>query len=181
MRVFVAVSRGVASGGAGAANIHGGAAPAVATKKRASLGVRPGNSRATQGLVDFTGRPPDNRDVRHRLRALVAVAVLLAVSSAANELSDVRSAAAAMACCAKTDYQCAGLRTPDECCKRMHHSPGHVAPSTAPVERNGSAAPAVAPLPVAYLPFSRESVVATSPDFTRPHDPPHLHAFSLLI
>jgi len=46
MRLFVAVSLGVASGGAGVANIHGGAAPAVATKKSASLGVRPGNSRA---------------------------------------------------------------------------------------------------------------------------------------
>jgi hypothetical protein len=120
--------------------------------------------------------------MRRRLHALVAVALLVALGSAANELSDLRSTDAAMACCAKTDYQCAGVATPDDCCQRMHHAPARPAPSTAPIARHAAEGQAVACLPAVYRPFPLPvTVVAISPDVARPHDPPHLHTFSLLI
>ena len=63
--------------------------------------------------------------------SVVCLAALIAVSSAANDLSDLRGAVEAMACCAKTDYQCAGVNTPDDCCAHMHHAPAQPVPATA--------------------------------------------------
>jgi hypothetical protein len=113
---------------------------------------------------------------------LVLGRVLLIVTAVvASSLADLRSSTAAMACCAKTHNQCAGLRAPDDCCKGMGHA------TAASVAGTLSAAqPHVLPATglVAWLPANLSpSRASSTPDlaFKRPHDPPHLHPFSLLI
>jgi hypothetical protein len=120
--------------------------------------------------------------VRIRVRALCgALVFLLASSIAANAFADLRSSATAMACCAKTHGHCAGLNTPDNCCKRM----GHIGP--------GISAATVSAAPQLVLPaintvsllsanlWSASASPSSRFGFKRPHDPPHLHPFSLLI
>ena len=121
--------------------------------------------------------------MKRRVAGIVALArVLLVVTSvAAGSLADLRSATAAMACCAKTDNQCAGLSAPDDCCKRMGHA------TAASIAGTLSAAqPLVVPAigVVVTLPANPASArSASNPDlaFKRPHDPPYLHSFILLI
>lgn len=123
-----------------------------------------------------------NRDVRIRVRAsCVAMVFLLASSIAANAFADLRSSATAMACCKKTHGHCAGLNTPDNCCKRMGHT-GAGAVAGIRSDAPPRVLPAIAT--VTLLPANVSSVFdLPSPDFgfKRPHDPPHLHPFSLLI
>jgi hypothetical protein len=102
-------------------------------------------------------------------------------SVAASSLADLRSSATANACCVKANYQCAGLSEPDDCCKRMGHT------AAAGVAGTLSAAqPLVLPATIVatFLPIDvRAARDSSRPDcaFKRPHDPPHLHPFSLLI
>jgi len=123
-----------------------------------------------------------NEDVRARARASIGSLVLFVASSvAANAFADLQSAATAMACCAKTNYQCAGLSGPDDCCQRMGHTAGGATSSTL-----SSADPLVAPAAVVVPSFivaltSAPAPPAPGPAFKRPHDPPHLHPYSLLI
>jgi hypothetical protein len=119
--------------------------------------------------------------VRIRVRGLcVCLVFLLASSIATNAFADLHSSATAMACCKKTHGQCAGLNTPDNCCKRMGHIGPGVSPSTL------SAPPLVLPAigNVTLLPANVSSASGSPTSgfgFKRPHDPPHLHPFSLLI
>jgi hypothetical protein len=128
------------------------------------------------------GRGTHNWDVRIRVPALCAAMVfLLASSIAANAFADLRSSATAMACCVKTHGHCAGLNAPDNCCKRMGHTgPGSVAGTV-------SAAPPLV-LPAIGSNALLPATLSTEPGlpvaasgFKRPHDPPHLHPFNLLI
>jgi hypothetical protein len=85
-----------------------------------------------------------------------------------------------MTCCAKTDYSCAGMRAPDDCCRSMGHAAAHQVPAT--IEKHqplptATAIPADRSLQV-YVSFAR---VGSVTPFTRPHDPPHLHPFALLL
>jgi hypothetical protein len=115
-------------------------------------------------------------------RLVVLTRVLLIVTSVAGSfVAELRSSTAAMACCAKAHSQCAGLSAPDDCCERMGHATAasvagtlsaaqpHLLPATGDVAR----------LP-ANLAHGRSPSTPES-FFTRPHDPPHLHSFSLLI
>jgi hypothetical protein len=122
-----------------------------------------------------------NRHVRIRARALFGAMVLVLASAvAADALADLRSSATAMACCAKTNNQCAGLRAPDDCCKHMGHTSGPSAVGTL-----ASSHPFVATAVTNIVSFiaAVRPVSASMPHgaFKRPHDPPHLHPFSLLI
>jgi hypothetical protein len=120
--------------------------------------------------------------VSHRARTIIAFAILVAVGFGADEVSGMTSAAAAMACCAKADYSCAGLSAPDTCCQRMHHAASHSTPSTAAATQGIDGAPAiVALLPPAHMARSASAWALLRVEFTRPHDPPHLHTHSLLI
>jgi hypothetical protein len=106
---------------------------------------------------------------------------LLAGSLAANRLADLRSSATAMACCLKANNQCAGLSAPDDCCKRMGHTASATVAGTLPTAQPvGVPAIAIAPLSTFDASFGPAS---TNSDFAfkRPHDPPHLHPYSLLI
>jgi hypothetical protein len=108
--------------------------------------------------------------------------LIVAVGWAAGQMADLRSASEAMACCAKTDYECAGFRTPDDCCNQMHQGTSGPVPSTvagAPNPLNTSLT--AAPDSAYFLPTRLPRVDAAAVEFKRPHDPPHLHTFILLI
>lgn len=97
-------------------------------------------------------------------------------------MADLRSAAEAMDCCAKTSYECAGFRTPDDCCNQMHQGTSGTVPSTVAAAPNPlDASMTAAPDAAVSLPTRIRRVEAAALDFIRPHDPPHLHTFSLLI
>jgi hypothetical protein len=51
----------------------------------------------------------------------------LIASVAVSTLADLRVSAAAMACCAQMDYACTGMSAPDDCCRRMNHTPARAA------------------------------------------------------
>jgi hypothetical protein len=118
-----------------------------------------------------------------RIKRLVVANALLFVglSMVAAPLADLRGSAEAMACCAKTDYTCAGMSGPDDCCQRM----GHVVPAAAAglTDSFRLAQPPVAVIsPVATdVTLTRLDSADVLPAFKRPHDPPHLHAHILLI
>jgi hypothetical protein len=136
--------------------------------------------------VDATLRRKANEcriaTVQIRARLLFGVLVLaLASSLAASSFADLQASSAAMACCAKTDYTCTGMSSPDDCCRRMSHTPPRAAAGTL-----SSAMLLGAPIALMIRPFAialdtRTGVRRLPESFPRPHDPPHLHAYSLLI
>jgi hypothetical protein len=107
--------------------------------------------------------------------------VALVVATALVDVVALQLSADAMECCAKTEYECAGIQTPDDCCQTMGHSL-HDAAATTPQSQLNIPAPllAVAAAVAVALP---EGSVRTAPldIFKRPHDPPHLHPVPLLI
>jgi hypothetical protein len=111
-----------------------------------------------------------------------AVALLLALALPASGLEALRSSLNAMACCTKTHNQCAGVRTPDDCCRGMGHTIAP-SPSVAPNSRADVSLALVPVLPTvvpaAWIAPSAGRIV--EPAFKRPHDPPHLHPVPLLI
>jgi hypothetical protein len=87
-----------------------------------------------------------------------------------------------MACCAKTDYSCAGMSGPDDCCQHMGHGAHAVTPGTLSSTR-ALLLTTVAVVPLfggATTPLASAAIDSVS-SFTRPHDPPHLHPYNLLI
>ena len=113
---------------------------------------------------------------------LVLARMLLIVTSVATgSLADLRSSTTAMACCAKTHNQCAGLRAPDVCCKRMGHTTAGSRAGTLSAAQPLvlPATGVVASLPANLTPAQGSSNIDVG--LKRPHDPPHLHSFSLLI
>jgi hypothetical protein len=120
--------------------------------------------------------------VGRRFSAPLAAVLILSVAWASDEMADLRSAAEAMDCCAKTSYECAGFRTPDDCCNQMHQGTSGTVPSTVAAAPNPlDASMTAAPDAAVSLPTRIRRVEAAALDFIRPHDPPHLHTFSLLI
>lgn len=116
---------------------------------------------------------------RSRLRAITPTLVVVA-SIAVSSFADLRAAATAMDCCLKTNYACAALSAPDDCCQHMGHTPETTAAGTlVTVPAVGPALQPVAPEVVPDRGVPSSDPVADA--FTRPHDPPYLHTFSLLI
>jgi hypothetical protein len=109
-----------------------------------------------------------------------ALLLTLTLATAASSADALRASIVAMACCAKAHHECAGVKTPDDCCR----SRGHLVsapPSVAPSARDGiSFAAVVTPLIAPGLIDDSRPLLA-DPAFKRPHDPPHLHPFPLLI
>lgn len=68
--------------------------------------------------------------VGRSLSNIVTAVLLIALTSAANDLVNMRASARAHACCAKTRFACAGLKSADDCCKRMRHTAAQPAPDT---------------------------------------------------
>jgi len=118
--------------------------------------------------------------VARALKTIAFWTALLAVGSASIDLAELRDGAAAMACCAKTDYSCAGMQAPDDCCRSMGHAAAHQAPST--IDKH-QPLPTVTVILFELGPqiFASTARVAQVTAFARPHDPPHLHPFALLI
>jgi hypothetical protein len=107
--------------------------------------------------------------------------LFVACSMAATAFADLESALTAMACCAKTNYQCAGLGGPDDCCQRMGHTAGRITAVTLS-SANPLLVPAAVIIPTFIVePTSAPAPLNPGPAFKRPHDPPHLHPYSLLI
>lgn len=162
-----------------------GAAGGVEPYQRAVVGTfwRHGVVVTSAARVEHGGRRVHNeREMHPRVRSLIRhVALVAAIAVGSNAFADLQAAAKAMACCAKTDYQCAGLRAPDDCCQAM----GHIGPGTAlanPADSGVVFAPSVAVVPEFIVSPSRSSESAKADAaFKRPHDPPHLHPYSLLI
>jgi hypothetical protein len=85
-----------------------------------------------------------------------------------------------MACCAKTNYQCAGLRAPDDCCQHMGHTAIRAAAGTlTSVELPVLTAAAI---DRGYEPdLAARGAMTVGCGWKRPHDPPHLHQYNPLI
>lgn len=123
-----------------------------------------------------------NRFVGSRLVSVHnALVVLLALAAGSSDLVALRFSARARACCAKTHNKCAGLKTPDDCCRSMGHGFG-TSVSTAPAARASDVGLTLAVLSSPASPAAVTSVwLLPGPTFKRPHDPPHLHPIALLI
>jgi hypothetical protein len=106
---------------------------------------------------------------------------VLAASVSTSAFAEFREANAALHCCAKTQYACAGVGTPDDCCRKMHHRSSRTTPPVVRTSTVGHDAAILAP-PLApfFAVVVRDHFRATSHS-NHPHDPPHLHTFSLLI
>jgi hypothetical protein len=116
-----------------------------------------------------------------RSRAILVTLAVLAASLSASAFTEFRDANAAMRCCAKTQYACAGVGTPDDCCRKMHHTSSRVGPSIVRASLVAQDAAFVAPgLTPSFAIVARDQYRVAS-SAARPHDPPHLHTFSLLI
>jgi hypothetical protein len=119
---------------------------------------------------------------RRRLTTRIVFAVLVGLI-VIGDATAARASMLAMACCAKTHGECAGVKRPDDCCRGMGHvsaDPAKTTPPSGPSLETSClravlAQPAVADSAIRACPVF--DVVA----FKRPHDPPHLHAFALLI
>jgi hypothetical protein len=112
----------------------------------------------------------------------VAIAGLVALVISICDVAAVTAAVRVMACCAKKRGDCAGVKTPDDCCR----SKGHVATvsaGTLPPTSPSTDAPLVLDvLPAATcLAKIAWANVLVDAAFKRPHDPPHLHPVALLI
>jgi hypothetical protein len=121
-----------------------------------------------------------NRLVRSSSKTVAVVVTLIGISSG-SAFVDVGAGAKAMACCAKARRSCAGLRTPDQCCKRMHPAPADPLAGTVTAKRIVPIAVAATLSATPDLGWFDPFIPYRHTDSKRPHDPPHLHTFSLLI
>ena len=116
-------------------------------------------------------------------RAVAVVCALAApVAAVAHDLIGFALSSRAEACCAAMRGECAGLSTPDTCCQTQQFAAGPDLTSTAPGLAHVDIAGPVSILtidPSDELGSAGERSVQDA--FKRPHDPPHLHGFPLLI
>lgn len=119
---------------------------------------------------------------RRLLRTRVTLALIVGLAVAAGDVAGARGSMTAMACCAKTHGDCAGVKAPDDCCRGMGHVVAGPTSNTPPTQPRLDY-----PVLHAILAWTTiHSPAASAPlfvavNFKRPHDPPHLHAFALLI
>lgn len=110
-----------------------------------------------------------------------AVFLIVMLTTGFSDVLALQFSLSAMACCAKAHHQCAGLRTPDDCCQSMGQGVG-ASVTTPPAARVCDTGPALAILPGVTPPTATAArAIVPSATFKRPHDPPHLHPVALLI
>ena len=116
-----------------------------------------------------------------RTRVSFAATLLLAVVVATTPLIDLASWAAAMACCAMADYECATVGGPDDCCQNMGHVGGAVvvAPPSKSIASPTFVAVIVSALAVSSVDSSDRSSAPRT--FKPPHSPPQLNSAPLRI
>ena len=118
------------------------------------------------------------RLLRPIIAALVTCATV-AVAPAVCAAGPNPSAAAEMACCKAGHRTCHQQGSAADCCKKVR--------AAAPQGQTGTLAAqtSVSPPPCTSVHYADEPALAShwiiSDAFKRPHDPPHLHAFTLLI
>jgi hypothetical protein len=110
--------------------------------------------------------------------------VLVPPAVIADDLIRFTLSADAHRCCASTGGECAQLSTPDDCCQTQEQAASQGYTSVAPDARR--AAPdlivaVVVPSSVTTIPGPVADDRPISGAIKRPHDPPHLHTFPLLI
>jgi hypothetical protein len=98
------------------------------------------------------------------------------------ELAYLSASSLAMACCRAASGECAGWKAPHECCETRDSRVASIAPAPLTHVRDLSA-PLLRWSPVDFPIVLQPSaaIPIASLTFKRPHDPPHLHAFSLVI
>ena len=107
--------------------------------------------------------------------------VALVLATACVDLVVLQLAAETMDCCAKSDYECAGIQAPDDCCQNMGHAV-RLGPTATPQSKMTAPGPLLATVATVTVAVPRRADRASSsPAFKRPHDPPHLHPIALLI
>ncbi len=109
---------------------------------------------------------------------------MLALSVGAAAWADCvgeQNARAQMKCCAAMHHQC-GKDNPDDCCNEMKDAGPSSSLSTTPIAKV-SVPVTLGVVQVLATAYVRQLLDAASiePAFIRPHDPPHLHTFPLLI
>ena len=107
-----------------------------------------------------------------------AVAVPLAVT--AGDLAQMALSIQAQACCEAMQRACAGLSSPDDCCKTPQVSQPVGTTSTVAKALITFVAPAMVPVVFSFEPSGREHP-STASAFARAHDPPYLHPVSLRV
>jgi len=119
---------------------------------------------------------------RHVLKFRFAVIALVGFVYIAGEAKAAAASFTAMACCAKKHGDCAGIKSPDDCCRGMGHvsaGPASTMPPSGPT-MDAPSSHAVLPSAAAVAQCSASTPLVTA-SFKRPHDPPHLHPVALLI
>ena len=119
---------------------------------------------------------------------MVALTCMLLEPSAVISDDLIRFALSADAhrCCAAAQGSCAQLSTPDECCQTQEQVASEGFTTIGPESRTRPASIQFAFAPPIDSMFSASAAIG-APDasagsaFKRPHDPPHLHPFPLLI
>src|SRR5690349_14542300 len=126
----------------------------------------------------------DNHVVaRHVASAVVAFVLTLAVAAVGwADCGSEWDADAQMNCCAMMHHQC-GKGNADDCCNKMR--------GASPSSNVATAAVVKVSVPAVFVALDVRSAAAVAPPPTngaswdvtiiRPHDPPHLHPFPLLI
>ena len=117
------------------------------------------------------------------VRVVAVVCALAApVAAVSHDLIGLALSSRAEACCAAMRGECAGLSTPDTCCQTQQFAASpdltSTTPSLAQVDLAGPVSIGNIWLPDA-LGSARDRSARDA--FKRPHDPPHLHTFPLLI
>jgi hypothetical protein len=115
-------------------------------------------------------------------RRIFAVVLLLAVAVAGTGLDGFRASLKAMACCVRSHGACAGLDSPDDCCRHMGHTSSSTPSAVQTIRADTSPMALLAVMPaVSVITFPLPHHRIADAAFKRPHDPPHLHPIPLLI
>lgn len=116
------------------------------------------------------------------LRPVALVCALLVPSTAiSGDLIRFALSSRALACCAATKGACAQLTTPDTCCQTQEQAAGPGLAANGPDLQLSFPSFADQSTPIAFVIIDALELDRTTEAFKRPHDPPHLHLFPLLI
>lgn len=112
---------------------------------------------------------------------MAAVLALVAFSAASAAVCGATvSAREEMACCKAGHKTCGRMTSASDCCKSRQNASARTAPAR--LADTPLALPAVVPVMAAFAVRADRFLSASSAiSLKRPHDPPHLHTFSLLI
>lgn len=117
--------------------------------------------------------------VVRRALAAVAIGAMCAVAPSLCTAGPHAAVAAQMACCKAGHHACHKQERAADCCKTM--AAASPMPVATAVDHIAIPAPLAVAVDVVDEPPSTIGVGFVSDSFKRPHDPPHLHAFALLI